>query len=55
MVWYLCGIESYGVNYLSPVSSGQAGGLFRALLRVPIADDKLRDPDLRTPDRRRQK
>lgn len=52
--WYLCGIESYGVNYLSPISSGNPGGIFKALLRVPQAANKFRDPDLRTPDRRRQ-
>lgn len=55
LAWYLCGIESYGVNYMSPVTSGRPGGLGKAVLRVPAEDDKFRDPDLRTPDRRRQR
>jgi spore germination protein KA len=55
MAWYLCGIESYGVNYLSPLTAGRPGGLFTTLLRMPVLSDKYRDPDLRTPDRRRQK
>jgi spore germination protein KA len=55
MAWYLCGIESYGVNYLSPLTAGRPGGLFTTLLRMPVLSDKYRDPDLHTPDRRRQK
>lgn len=55
LTWYLCGMESFGVNYMAPLSSGRDNGLMRALLRVPKAMNKFRDPDLRTPDRRRQR
>jgi hypothetical protein len=55
MTWYLCGMESFGVNYMAPLSSGRDNGLMRALVRVPKAMNKFRDPDLRTPDRRRQR
>ena len=55
LVWYLCTIESYGVNYTSPVSSGRRGSIAAALFRKPLRDDILRDPDLNTPDKRRQK
>lgn len=54
LVWYLCTIESYGVSYTSPLSSGRPGGFFEAVFRKPLRRDKLRDPDLNTPDKRRQ-
>ncbi len=55
MTLYLCSLESFGVNYMSPMSNGSGPGLLRALVRVPKAMNKFRDPDLRTPDRRRQR
>ena len=55
LIWYLCTIDSYGVNYTSPLSGGRRGGFAAALLRRHIPDDKLRDPDLNTPDKRRQR
>ena len=54
LLWYLCGIEFYGVSYTSPLSDGRRGSMFAALFRRHIPSDKLRDPDLNTPDKRRQ-
>lgn len=54
LCFYLCGIESFGVNYMSPLSSGRKNGIFRALLRTPERKNKYRDPDLKTPDKRKQ-
>lgn len=48
----LSGMDSFGVNYTAPLSSG---GLRRLLFRPSARRDKYRDPLLRTPDRRRQK
>ena len=55
LLLHLAGIDSFGVNYTAPLSGGQPGGLFRMLLRRPIPNRKFRNPDLNTPDRRRQK
>lgn len=55
VVWYICSLESYGVNYASPLSDGRRGTLMRAFIRVPRAANKYRDPDLNTPDKRRQR
>ena len=54
LVWYLCTIDSYGVNYTSPLSCGRRGSFAAAIFRKPLRRDKLRDPDLNTPDKRRQ-
>ena len=54
LVWYLCTIDSYGVNYTAPLSSGAPHNLARTFLRRPMPEDKFRDPDLNTPDKRRQ-
>jgi len=53
-VLHLASIDSFGVNYTSPVSSGQAWGFFRLFIRKPKPNNKFRDPALRTPDKRRQ-
>ena len=55
LLLHLAGIDSFGVNYPAPLSGGRPGGLLRMLLRRPIPDRKFRNPDLNTPDRRRQK
>ena len=55
LLLHLAGIDSFGVNYTAPVSDGLPGGLFRMLIRLPKQERKFRDPDLNTPDRRRQK
>jgi hypothetical protein len=55
IVYHLATVESFGVDYLSPLSDR---GLYRALqslLRVPLEKNKLRDPALNTPDKRSQK
>ena len=55
LLLHLAGIDSFGVNYTAPLSGGRPGGLLRMLLRRPIPERKFRNPDLNTPDRRRQK
>ena len=52
---HLSKMDSFGVNYTSPLSDGMAGGLMRLLLRIPKRKNKFRDPLLNTPDRRQQK
>lgn len=52
---HLASIDSFGTNYTSPLSDGRAGNVTRLLLRIPKPNDKFRDPELDTPDRRRQK
>lgn len=53
-VWYLCTIDSFGRNYTAPWSGGRLGNLKRTFLRRPLPEDKLREPELNTPDRRKQ-
>ena len=53
-VWYLCTIDSFGRNYTAPWSGGGRRNLRRTFLRSPLPDDKFREPELRTPDRRKQ-
>jgi len=55
LVWYLSGMESYGVAYTAPLSEGGWKAALGAILRPPLSEKKLRDGCLRTPDRRRQK
>lgn len=54
IVWYLCTIDSFGRNYTAPWSGGGKKNLKRTFLRSPLPDDKFREPELRTPDRRKQ-
>jgi len=54
LLLHLAGIDSFGVSYTAPLSEGAALALPRLLLRRPLRRDKLRDPFLNTPDRRRQ-
>ena len=53
LVLHLSDLESFGVNYTAPLSE-DAHGLSRLLLRVPKPLNRHRDPQLKTPDRRRQ-
>ena len=54
LLLHLAGMESFGTDYTAPLSDGRPLPLTRLLLRLPKRADKLRDPALRTPDRRRQ-
>ena len=54
LLLHLCSLESFGVNYTDPAGE-RPGGLLRLLVKLPAEDDKLRDPSLNTPDKRRQK
>lgn len=53
-VWYLCTIDSFGRNYTAPWSGGRRKNLSRTFLRRPLPEEKMREPELNTPDRRRQ-
>lgn len=53
-VWYLCTIDSYGRNYTAPWSGGRPDNLARTFLRRPPSEDKMREPDLNCPDRRKR-
>ena len=55
IIFRLSSIDSYGVNYTAPLSDGRPGGLLRLLLRIPKRYNKYRDPQLNTPDKRRQR
>ena len=51
LLLHLCDLDCFGVNCFAPMSEG---GRRRALLRWPKRWNKFRDPQLKTPDRRRQ-
>ncbi len=53
-VWYLCTVDSFGRSYTAPWSGGRRHNLLRTFLRRPLPEEKLREPELNTPDRRRQ-
>lgn len=55
MLFRLCRIDSFGMNYTAPLSEGVPFGLLKLFVRVPKSKNKYRDPLLRTPDERRQK
>lgn len=55
IVCHLCGIESMGVSYLSPITDGGPAGIFRAVFREPLRKNKLRPEALKTPNERNQK
>ena len=55
LLLHLADLDSFGVDYTAPLSSGRPGGMSRLLLRLPRFWDKWRDPLLRPLDRRRQK
>lgn len=54
IVWHLAGIDCFGVNYTAPLSGGRKRALARTVLNPPKPENKLRDPELNTPDKRRQ-
>lgn len=54
MVWRLCTVDNFGVNYTAPMSDGRPLSLARTLLRKPKPKDKFREEELNTPDRRKQ-
>ncbi len=54
LLWYLCTIDSFGVPYTSPMSEGGFFEILRALVRLPLPRDKLRDRALHPRDRRNQ-
>ena len=51
----LSSIDSFGMNYTAPLSGGEGGALLRLLFSPPHTAQKLRDPLLEMPDRRRQR
>ena len=55
LVWYLCTIDSFGVNYTAPLSGGRPNNLSRTFLRKSLPERKFREPELNTPDKRRQR
>ena len=55
LIWYLCTMDSYGVNYTAPLSGGRPKNLSRTFLRKPLPERKFREPELNTPDKRRQR
>lgn len=54
LLLHLADIDSFGRNYTAPLSDGQPGNLARLLLCRPKTQNRFRDPQLKTPDRRRQ-
>lgn len=52
---HIASIDSFGVNYSSPLSSARPGGLIRLFYRPFKPSDKFRDPALNTPDKRKQR
>ena len=54
MIWQLCTMDCFGVNYTAPMSDGKPRSVGRTLLRKPKPEDKFREPELNTPDKRRQ-
>ena len=55
LVYHLATIESFGVDYLSPISDRGLYQALRAILRPPLRHRKFRDPALDTPDKRTQR
>ena len=55
IIYHMCSIESFGVSYLSPLTDGNALGIFSMMLRPPLYKNKMREPDLNTPNKRNQR
>ncbi len=55
IVYHLSSLETFGVSYLSPLTDGNATGVFSMILRPPLPKKKLRDSDLNTPNIRKQR
>ena len=54
MLWHVCTLDSFGRSYTAPLSGGRRHALGRTLLRRPKPSEKFREPELNTPDKRRQ-
>ena len=52
---HLASLDSFGLNYTAPLTDGRSFPLLRLLIRLPKPMNKYRDPNLNTPDKRRQK
>lgn len=55
LLLHLATINSFGKNYTAPLSDDKAFPLTRLLIQKPKPINKFRDPQLNTPDKRRQK
>ncbi len=55
MLLLLASMDSFGINYTAPLSDGRPWSLFRLLIQIPKSKNKFRDPQLQTPDKRRQR
>ena len=51
----LASLDSFGLDYTAPVTDGRPFPLLRLLIRLPKPMNKYREPNLNTPDKRRQK
>ena len=54
LLWHLCSLESFGTDYMSPLSSGRPGAGAHVLARTPDRFDPFRPEDMAGPDRRRR-
>ena len=54
IIYHLCSINSFGVPYLSPAADGGPLGFLSFIFRPPARLDKLREEQLKTPDKRNQ-
>ncbi len=52
---HISSIDSFGLSYTAPMTDGRPFPLLRLLIQLPKPLDKYRDPNLNTPDKRRQK
>lgn len=52
---HISSIDSFGLSYTAPMTDGRPLPLLRLLIQPPKTLDKYRDPNLNTPDKRRQK
>lgn len=52
---HIAGIDSFGLSYTAPMTDGRPFPLLRLLIQLPKPLNKYRDPNLNTPDKRRQK
>ena len=55
ITYHLCCIDSFGVSYLSPLTDSNALGIFSMFMRPPLKKDKLRAPEMKTPNIRKQR
>lgn len=54
LLWHLCSLESFGVDYMAPLTTGRALDGALVLTRVPEGRDRFRPPQLRGRDQRRR-